>query len=97
MQQTEVKAVINLDNLNSEVIMHNKEDKRHICTSCYWEQVPQARAARCIKDKVAITCAGCGEEAANQVKHCIAPINKSNYYYISNMELLKQLNPKRTT
>jgi len=97
MQQTEVKAVINLDNLTNEVIMHNKEDKRYICTCCYWEQVEPARAARCIKDKVAITCGGCGEELAKQVKHCIAPINKSNYMFISNMETLKQLNPKRTT
>jgi hypothetical protein len=97
MQQTEVKAVINLDNLNSEVIMHNKEDGKVLCQECFGGTLSRARAARCIKDKVAVTCAGCGEEAANQVKHCIAPINKSNYYYISNMETLKQLNPKRTT
>ncbi len=77
--------------------MYHEEDKRYICTCCYWEQVPQARAARCIKDKVAITCVGCGEELAKQVKHTIAPLNKSNYYYISSMETLKQLNPKRTT
>ena len=77
--------------------MHHEEDKRYICTCCYWEQVPQARAARCIKDKVAITCAPCGEKIAGQVKHTIAPINKSNYMYISDLSQLKQLNPKRTT
>jgi hypothetical protein len=42
------------------------------------------------------TCAACGEELAKQVKHTIAPINKSNYMLISNKDELKQLNPKRT-
>ena len=42
-------------------------------------------------------CLECGEEAARKVKHTIAPLNKSNYYYISSMDTLKQLNPKRTT
>jgi hypothetical protein len=44
-----------------------------------------------------ITCAQCGEAAAKNVKHTIAPINKSNYMYISDLSQLKQLNPKRTT
>jgi len=39
----------------------------------------------------------CGETIAQRVKHTIAPMNKSNYMLISNMEELKQLNPKRTT
>lgn len=43
------------------------------------------------------TCLQCGEYNAKQVKHCIAPINKSNYMYISDLSQLKQLNPKRTT
>ena len=43
------------------------------------------------------TCLKCGEDRAKQVRHCIAPINKSNYMFISDMETLKQLNPKRTT
>lgn len=43
------------------------------------------------------TCLPCGEVRAKQVKHTIAPINKSNYMFISDMETLKQLNPKRTT
>jgi hypothetical protein len=38
----------------------------------------------------------CGEKQARAVKHPAAPINKSNYYFISNPEMLKQLNPKRT-
>jgi molybdopterin/thiamine biosynthesis adenylyltransferase len=73
------------------------EDSRYLCVACVWERVSPARAQRCINDKMPITCPQCGEAAAKQVKHTIAPLNKSNYYYISSMELLKQLNPKRTT
>jgi hypothetical protein len=39
----------------------------------------------------------CGEVLARKVQHIIAPINKSSYMLISNVEELKQLNPKRTT
>lgn len=44
-------------------------------------------------------CLFCGEEAAQQIKHTIVPMNKSNYIYVSpnNLTLLAQLNPKRTT
>lgn len=73
------------------------EDSRYLCQMCYWEQVAPARAQRCINDKELITCSQCGDMAAKQVKHCIAPLNKSNYYYISDLSQLKQLNPKRTT
>ena len=41
------------------------------------------------------TCLECGERAAKQVKHTIAPLNKSNYMLLMPEEL-KQLNPKRT-
>lgn len=32
-----------------------------------------------------------------EIKRQSAPMNKSNYMYISNAEFVKQLNPKRTT
>jgi len=73
------------------------EDTKYICQLCYWEQVPHARARRCINEKVLITCAGCGESAAKSRKHTIAPINKSSYMLITDLSQLKQLNPKRTT
>jgi hypothetical protein len=38
----------------------------------------------------------CGEKLARQVKHTIAPLNKSNYMVFTDVTLLKQLNPKRT-
>lgn len=55
-------------------------------------RVPQKRA-----DLGYTTCLSCGESAARAVRHVTAPINKSNYYFIRDYELLKQLNPKRTT
>jgi len=42
-------------------------------------------------------CLPCGEDVARERKHTIAPMNKSNYIYISDRSLLKQLNPKFTT
>ena len=42
-------------------------------------------------------CMPCGESIARQKKHTIAPMNMSNYMLFTDLELLKQLNPKRTT
>ena len=42
-------------------------------------------------------CLSCGDDHAKQVKHCIVPMNKSNYVVVTDYSLLKQLNPKRTT
>ena len=67
-----------------------------ICTCCYRERVPPARAALQAEEKKSPTCMSCGEKAARQVKHTIAPMNKSNYLVFTDASLLKQLNPKRT-
>jgi hypothetical protein len=50
-----------------------------------------------IEKKLKLTCLPCGDLVAKEVKHTVAPINKSNYMYISDPQMLKQLNPKRTT
>lgn len=63
-----------------------------ICTCCYAVRVEPQRAKA-----MRPTCAECGEKLARQVKHTIAPLNKSNYYYVSDPSTLTQLNPKRTT
>lgn len=63
-----------------------------ICTHCYGERVPPARAKLGYR-----TCLSCGELTATKHKHTIAPINKSNYMLITDRDTLKQLNPKRTT
>ena len=41
-------------------------------------------------------CLDCGDEIARDRKFTIAPLNKSNYICITDMTMLKQLNPKRT-
>jgi ribosomal protein L37AE/L43A len=64
---------------------------KHHCKDC-GNQIHQARARLGYA-----VCLQCGEEIARRVKHTIAPINKSAYMLITNTELLKQLNPKRTT
>ena len=43
------------------------------------------------------TCKPCGEEASRHAVRIIANISKSNYMLITDVEMLKQLNPKRTT
>ena len=42
-------------------------------------------------------CLDCGDEIAKDRKFTIAPLNKSNYVCITDLTMLKQLNPKRTT
>ena len=63
-----------------------------ICTTCYAERVPPARARLGYR-----SCLSCGEANAKAVRHTVAPMNKSNYMLFTDTELLKQLNPKRTT
>jgi len=41
-------------------------------------------------------CLECGDGAAKKVQHCAVPMNKSNYMLVTDREILKQLNPKRT-
>lgn len=59
------------------------------CTEC-GEPFPRRRAALGYR-----TCLTCGEVQARTVKRCVAPLNKSNYVLISNVQDLKGLNPKR--
>ena len=42
-------------------------------------------------------CLVCGDHEAHQRKFTVAPLNKSNYMLFTDISLLKQLNPKRTT
>ena len=40
------------------------------------------------------TCLSCGEQQATKVKHCVAPMHKSNYMLFTNLEDLKGINNK---
>lgn len=72
----------------------------HSCHDC-GNEVPNARAAYCKTQDAftptPITCLKCGEIRAKQVKHCVVPMNKVAYMLVTDQEILKQLNPKRTT
>lgn len=62
-----------------------------ICHSCGDEYSPKRKA---VGYK---TCLPCGETQSRQIKHTIAPLNKSNYIFVSDPRMLGQLNPKRVT
>jgi ribonuclease BN (tRNA processing enzyme) len=63
-----------------------------ICTHCYAVRVEPHR-----KNMKRPTCMDCGEVVAKQVVHTSVPMNKSNHILVTDLSLLKQLNPKRTT
>jgi hypothetical protein len=59
------------------------------CSNC-GDQFPSARRNLGYR-----TCLPCGDHVAQTVRWLAAPLNKSNYVLISNLEDLKGLNPKR--
>lgn len=61
-----------------------------LCLKCS-EEVSDARASLGYD-----TCLPCGEVYARKRRHCIVPLNKSNYVVVTDRNTLKQLNPKRT-
>ena len=63
------------------------------CTNCSKPILPKSRYTK-LGYK---TCLDCGDSQAHLRVRTVAPINKSNYMLITDLELLKQLNPKRTT
>jgi hypothetical protein len=80
-----------------EVDMHSKEDGKVLCQECFGGTLSRARATLLIRDNKPLLCMPCGEAAAKKVKHCLVPMNKVAYMLVTDMETLKQLNPKRTT
>jgi ribosomal protein L37AE/L43A len=67
----------------------SEEDRVYLCTYCNTEKVEYRRW------KIGLTtCLGCGEHLARRVKHTIAPMHKSNYMLISNLDDLRGLNNK---
>ena len=58
-----------------------------ICTACYAVRVEPQR-----KHLSRPTCASCGEKIAQQRKHTVVPMPKSNYIAVTDLSLLKGLN-----
>lgn len=69
---------------------------KHLCTECYGGHVPEKRAKFLISNGQRMTCMDCGEALAKaRAKlYTIAPMHKSNYMLITNMDDLKGLNNK---
>ena len=72
-----------------------------LCVKCHYPRITQARYDHQTKHQLKHTCAPCGDiEASHQLKmkrSRVIPINKSTPTYIHSMDMLSQLNPKRTT
>lgn len=64
------------------------EDTRYLCPQC-GGFVDHRRVKLGYK-----LCIHCGEEAARKVKHCVAPMHKSNYMLFTNADDLKGINNK---
>lgn len=79
----------------------------HLCTQCHLPRITQARfeflrnLQKTTNPNQRMLCHPCGEMLAKQEskrkQSRVLPINKSTPTYISDPEMLKQLNPKRTT
>ena len=73
----------------------------YLCVKCHFPRITQGRYDHQTAHQLKHTCAPCGDiEASKQLKikqSRVIPINKSTPTYISDITLLRQLNPKRTT
>jgi ribosomal protein L37AE/L43A len=87
MQQSDVTLHLN----NRRITMQQVKQYQPVCMQC-GEHYTLAR----MKLGYAF-CLDCGDEIAKLRKFTIAPLNKSNYVCITDITMLKQLNPKRTT
>jgi len=80
---------------------HDKIFTHLLCTVCNLPRVTQGRYDHQKSHKLKITCHACGDIIAKQEikrkQSRVLPINKSTPTYISDISLLRQLNPKRTT
>lgn len=86
---------------------HHPIFTHHLCTECHYPRITQARfeylrnLQKTTNPNQRMLCHPCGEMIARREtkrkQSRVLPINKSTPTYISDPEMLKQLNPKRTT
>lgn len=71
-----------------------------LCTNCWGGLVDPEREKLLRNQGKPVVCMGCGNnmaiEETERKKSMVQPINKSTPTYISDLSMLKQLNPKRT-
>lgn len=72
-----------------------------LCVKCHFPRITLARFQHQTEKGLKHTCAPCGDILATHElklkRSRVIPINKSTPTYISDITLLRQLNPKRTT
>jgi hypothetical protein len=93
--QMKVTSQATLDKQEHPIFTH------YLCVKCHYPRITQGRYDHQTAHQLKHTCAPCGDiEAGKQLKikqSRVIPINKSTPTYISDITLLRQLNPKRTT
>lgn len=69
------------------------------CTNCWGGLVAHAREKLLRSQGKPVVCMECGDALAREAlkRKTIVPMNKSNYVVVTDLSLLTQLNPKRTT
>lgn len=69
---------------------------KHLCTECRGGHVDDARVKVLKANGSPITCIECGDKIAKHKasQYTIAPMHKSNYMLITNLDDLKGLNNK---
>ena len=78
--------------------VQDQPDTENQCVICA-DDINTDRVALLKANDMPVTCLMCGEEQARlaRLSWCIAPIsNKAGYTRITDYDLLKQINPKRT-
>ncbi len=84
----------------TKFISNTAYDTHIMCVCCNKPKVTQNRYDHLKSHNQRITCHSCGERLAYleslKKQSRVLPINKSTPTYISDPEMLKQLNPKRT-
>ena len=94
-KQMKVANQATLDKQEHPIFTH------YLCVKCHYPRITQGRYDHQTAHGLKHTCAPCGDiEASKQLKmkqSRVIPINKSTPTYIHSMDMLSQLNPKRTT
>jgi hypothetical protein len=90
--------------VTSQAVLDQQEHPiftHYLCVKCHYPRITQGRYDHQTAKQLKHTCAPCGDiEASKELKikqSRVIPINKSTPTYISDITLLRQLNPKRTT
>jgi hypothetical protein len=90
--------------VTSQAVLDKQEHPiftHYLCVKCHFPRITQGRYDHQTAHQLKHTCAPCGDiEASKQLRikqSRVIPINKSTPTYISDITLLRQLNPKRTT